>query len=69
MYYLEGVGTDYIHPWLHVCTTCDDLFSDDDDSGDDDGDMMTRANLKKQSQSLIDSKNKRRMPKRKGKKK
>lgn len=43
--------------------------TDEDESGDDDGELMTRSNLKKQSQSLIDSKNKRRMPKRKGKKK
>jgi len=50
-------------------TQRDNVYDDDDDSGDDDGDMMTRTNLKKQSQSLIDSKNKRRMPKRKGKKK
>jgi len=43
--------------------------ADEDESGDDDGELMTRANLKKQSQSLIDSKNKRRLPKRKAKKK
>ena len=46
-----------------------DAITDEDESGDDDGDLVTRAQLKKQSQSLIDSKNKRRMPKRKGKKK
>ncbi|XP_067940120.1 outer dynein arm-docking complex subunit 3-like [Watersipora subatra] len=50
-------------------TQRDNVYDDEDESGDDDGELMTRSNLKKQSQSLIDSKNKRRMPKRKGKKK
>lgn len=42
------------------------LFLDEEDSGED-GEALTRDQIKKQSQQLADSKNKKRAPKRKKK--
>lgn len=42
-------------------------FPEDEESGEDDADVPNRAAIKKQSQFIIDSKTKRRVPKKKKK--
>nr|XP_005994191.1 PREDICTED: coiled-coil domain-containing protein 151 isoform X2 [Latimeria chalumnae] len=37
-----------------------DIYEDEEESGEDDGDVITRATLKRQSQQIIESKNKKR---------
>ncbi|XP_046376199.1 outer dynein arm-docking complex subunit 3-like [Haliotis cracherodii] len=48
-------------------TQRDLVYEDDEDSGEDDGDVPSRTTIKKQSQSIIDSKTKRRISKKKKK--
>ncbi|CAH1786887.1 unnamed protein product [Owenia fusiformis] len=45
----------------------DNVYDDEDDSGDDDGDVLSRNHIKRQAQQLVDSKNKRKIVKRKKK--
>ncbi|CAL1533535.1 unnamed protein product [Lymnaea stagnalis] len=48
-------------------TQRDLVYEDDDDSGEDDTDVPNRSAIKKQSQFIVDSKTKRRVPKKKKK--
>lgn len=48
-------------------TQKDDMFNEDEEESGEDMEVMTREMLKKQSQQLVDSKNKKRMPRKKKK--